>query len=63
MAEIIGSRSSREPPRLSAEMLFVGDAVAGKKLVASVEMKVRQCCEEMLLSFVMAKVVRCWRLW
>ena len=41
--EIIGSRLNREPPRLSAEMLFVEDAVAGNQMPAFVEMKVR-CC-------------------
>ena len=41
VAEIIGSRPNREPPCLSAEMLFVEDAVAGNKMAAFVEMKVR----------------------
>ena len=39
----IGSLSNREPSRLSAAMLFVEDAVAGNKMAAFVEMKVR-CC-------------------
>ena len=63
VVEIIGSRPNEGVPASVAEMLFVEDAVAGNKMAAFVEMNVRRCCEEMLLSFVMAKVVRCWRLW
>ena len=37
----IGSRPNRELSRLSAAMLFVEDAVAGNKMAAFVEMKVR----------------------
>ena len=43
VAGIIGSRPNRELSRLSTEMLFVEDAVAGNKMAAFVEMKVR-CC-------------------
>ncbi len=42
VAGIIGSRPNREPSRLSAAMLFVQDAVAGNKMAAFVEMKVRR---------------------
>ena len=41
MAEDIGSRLNREPWRPLAEMLLDEDAVAGNKIAAFVEMKVR----------------------
>ena len=43
VVEIIDSCATREPQRLSAEMLLDEDAVAGNKMVAFVEMKVG-CC-------------------
>ena len=44
-ADVVEITSTVEDPsRLSAKMLFVGDAVAGNKMAAFVEMKVRRCC-------------------